>query len=217
MEKQRLQDKFFVAVQTQNVPEIYRCLEKGARPSFVNREVGVSPLHMLAERNDADLGLHVLQHSTPDLNVKTFAGYTPLHLTCLFNCRSFLLLLLNNGVDINLRDILGRTPLHIAVLRQYDKLVVTLLKAGASPNVWDVFQESPLSVAITRVEDLHIAETLLRYGVDMTLESQRILHIFFGECSPKSAEITTIQRPSSTATPWSRSTSWRFFSTTAST
>ena len=176
-----LQDKFFYAVYTRNVPEIKRCLSKGVDTNVLNRDFGVAPIPILAERNDSILGYSVLLNRQVALDAKTVHSYSALHLTSYFNCKKFAALLLNNGANPDIRDRFGRTPLHLAVEREYDGMVLTLLKKKAAVNVMDYYENTPLSYSVLRVRNLPITKILLDNGADMNFEEERSLHLFFGK------------------------------------
>ncbi|XP_044253030.1 putative ankyrin repeat protein RF_0381 [Tribolium madens] len=177
--KKVLQKKFFFAVYTRNIPEITRCLSKGVDPNYRSSEYGVTPLHLLAERNDYILGYRLLEYKKFDVDVRSVHGLTALHLTCVFNCKKFALILLEHGANPNIHGRFNITALHISVQQDNYGITIKLLKFGAEVNVVDCFGNTPLSLSIIDRNNYLIAKTLFQNGADMSVEDQRPLHIFF--------------------------------------
>nr|XP_008196955.1 PREDICTED: putative ankyrin repeat protein RF_0381 [Tribolium castaneum] len=177
--KKVLEKKFFVAVYSRNIPEITKCLSKGVNPNIRSTEYGVTPLHLLAERNDYILGYRLLEYKKFDVDVRNDHGYTALHVTCLCDCKKFALLLLEHGADPNIYGRFNKTALHLSVQNENYGITIKLLKFGAEVNVVDCFGNTPLSLSILDTNNYLIAKTLFQSGANMSVEHQRPLHIFF--------------------------------------
>lgn len=180
MSKKVLSEKFFFAVYTRNVDIIYECLDKEIDPNCRSPEYGISPLHILAQRDDIVVGKRLLDFSLTNPNIRSVHGWTPLHMATQLNRPLFVKLLLENKASINALDRFGKTALFIAIQRQLIEVVCILLKFEAETNIIDDFQSTPLYVSIVDVSNIKIARILFEFGANFNLESRRSLHIFFG-------------------------------------
>jgi len=136
--------------QNGNQKSVVYLLDRGADVNFQN-DLGLSPLHVAASKQDKDAVALFLTHQAL-VNVKDKAGRTPLHYAV--GAKQLLWepkdgdieaarLLLDHGADINVADNVGKTPLYYSV-RLGEKMTKLLLDRGADPNYVDPRGEKPL-------------------------------------------------------------------------
>ena len=138
------------AAQSGNQKSVAYLLDRGADVNFQN-DLGLSPLHVAASKQDKDMVALFLAHKAL-VNVKDKAERTPLHYAV--GARQVAWepkdgdieaarLLLDHGADINSIDKRGKTPLFYSV-RLGKKMTELLLDRGADPNYVDPRGEKPL-------------------------------------------------------------------------
>lgn len=85
---------------------------------------------------------------TPDFNVKTVDGDSPLSLALKFEAKDLVPILIKGGADVNVRNGQDLTLLHQAILKEDAETAVFLLNQSADMNALTGDQESPLQLAI---------------------------------------------------------------------
>lgn len=132
-------------------------LENGASP---NMQSGIgemkAALHYAVENKATDV-IRVLvdfkdnagiDAETPDFNLKTVDGDSPLSLALTLDARDLVPLLIQGGADVNARNGQDLTLLHQAILKEDAETAIFLLNQGADYNALTGDQESPLQLAI---------------------------------------------------------------------
>ncbi|MEZ5552689.1 MAG: ankyrin repeat domain-containing protein [Pseudomonadales bacterium] len=112
--------------------------------SLVVDEEGVSPLHLAAEGDYADIATLLIPHS--DLNAQSASGNTPLLRAAQNRSASVTEVLIKAGAQVGIRNNVGDTALIAAVRAGDVRCAELLLQAGASPNIRNQRFESALSL-----------------------------------------------------------------------
>lgn len=123
-------------------------LARGA--SLVADNEGVSPLHLAAEGDSADIAMLLIPLS--DLNAQSDSGNTPLLRAAQNSSTSVAEVLISAGAQVGVRNRVGDTALIAAVRAGDIRSAELLLQAGASPNVRNQRFESALSLIRQRDE-----------------------------------------------------------------
>ena len=100
-----------------------------------------------------------------DIEAKSFANLTPLHIAVLNGYEAMAGLLLRRGADTEAKDSDNQTPLHIAALNGYEAMVRLLLGRGADIEAKDSSEQTPLHLAVLSGHEAAIG--LLRRGADI--------------------------------------------------
>ena len=130
--------------------------------SLVNKasREGVTPLHVAAQMDDADLGEHFLRLGANE-DAPTRAGHTPLMYAAIEGHRDFVWMLLEHKkaesetrdgavrLGLEARDSAGRTALHWACHAGSGDVVRLLLDSGADIEARDAEGSTPLMHAIS--------------------------------------------------------------------
>lgn len=85
---------------------------------------------------------------SPDFNLKTVVGESPLSLALQFGAKDLVSVLIKGGADVNVRNGQDLTLLHQAILKEDAETAVFLLNQSADMNALTGDQESPLQLAI---------------------------------------------------------------------
>jgi ankyrin repeat protein len=94
-----------------------------------------------------DGALELLLEKGPNVNIKCFQGWTPLHSHAAAGNEHEVEILLDHGAEINAVSDKGETPLHLAVATGALGTAGLLLRRGADPNVRDSKNRTPLAYA----------------------------------------------------------------------
>lgn len=122
----KLNTKFHIAVENNDIVKVRKYLEKGAQIEYENDD-GVTALRMAFDLEYSDLFSILLKQYKADINVIDKNDTSLLLLICLRNDSTFLKLLIKNGVDVNRTMANGITPLNLCVLKCYVKSMQELL------------------------------------------------------------------------------------------
>lgn len=115
---------------------VKRLLDLGANPLLRN-EGKHSPLHLAAERGDADVVAMLIDHGGYNEERTRLGNATPLELAAQQGHIDVLRTMAEKGADLNTRNDLGMTALHTAVLYKRPDSVYALLALGADPDIRD--------------------------------------------------------------------------------
>lgn len=115
---------------------VKRLLALGADPQLQN-EGGYTPLHLAAERGDADIVAMLLDYDGNNSLQTRLGNETPLEVAAGRSQLQVLKVMAEKGVDMNARNDLGMTALHTAVFYKQPDSVFTLLMLGADPTIRD--------------------------------------------------------------------------------
>jgi len=108
-------------------------------------DIGYSPLHWAARRDDIEKVDILLRHGAK-VNVRARRNRkTPLHLAAYRSSPTVMSLLIDKGADLHAKDFRGYTPLHCSVHRLDNAR--SLLRAGADPNIQDMMGTTPLHLS----------------------------------------------------------------------
>lgn len=122
----------------------------------------MTPLHLCAQEDRVDVASVLVNgESMTKCNIdgKTKAGYTPLHVACHFNNEKMVKFLIANGADVNAITTQGYTSLHLAAQQGHKKIINLLLDQNASPNVVTHQGQTALSIA-QKLGYISVVETL---------------------------------------------------------
>eukprot|EP00092_Neocalanus_flemingeri_P033395 GFUD01036311.1.p1 GENE.GFUD01036311.1~~GFUD01036311.1.p1 ORF type:complete len:1191 (+),score=243.44 GFUD01036311.1:19-3591(+) len=144
-------------------------------------EKGTSGLHIACKEGQVlcvqemlDLGVSI------ELQVRIPAGMRPLHVAAMFNQRSVVELLLNNGAKINQVDNIGQTAINWATQEGDEEIISLLLERGGDPKIHSHSNLSPLFTAL-RGRHCSTALLLLSHSrIDQNMGSILALNI----CEP---------------------------------
>ncbi|CAB0042617.1 unnamed protein product [Trichogramma brassicae] len=158
-------------------------LRRGADPNFPNAH-GDTPLHIICRRisDSSDLAKMVFELSDKSyypvqVNAQNDLDETPLHLaiSCMYNSKKMVELLLRMGANPNLANAKGSTPLHIISKKCYTDDLVSLIfrfrDERYHPVQVDAMDEegnTPLHVAL-KESNKEAARSLLKNGADPNL------------------------------------------------
>ncbi|KAF2668227.1 ankyrin, partial [Microthyrium microscopicum] len=94
---------------------IARVLRSGGAVIDTPDQFGYQPIHFAAGSSNVGLVSYLIEHRA-DVNAKTIAGKTPLHVACRSLTAPPIIVarLLNTFADCNSLDACGETPLHYA-------------------------------------------------------------------------------------------------------
>ena len=98
-----------------------------------------------------------------DVNAKDKYGYTPLHLTAIYNRPQMAQLLIKHGADVNAKDNYGNTPLHYCGTTPGTvKVAKVLLENGADPTVKNMRGKTPLDLA-NETKNFPVSRLIAKY------------------------------------------------------
>lgn len=115
---------------------VKRLLDLGADPLLRN-EGGYSPIHLAAERGDANVVAMLIDHGGYNEERTRLGRTTPLELAAQQGRLGVLRGMAEKGVDLDTRNDMGMTALHMAVLYKRPDSVYALLSLGANPDIRD--------------------------------------------------------------------------------
>lgn len=130
---------------------VEKLVSAGANVNLPDRN-GQTPTHLACNRASVEcLETLVKARNTPDLELRNFNGYTPLHEAVLARCSGAVTCLIRQGAKVNCKDGKGgRTPLHHAVETENMEVIQELLKCGASASEGSFSGNTPLQIASGR-------------------------------------------------------------------
>lgn len=135
---------------------------------------GMTPIHCACINNKVNMVEYMMQNSAISINIKAYAGYTPLHYACSIPGSSsgvamIEMMLRYPGIDANARSICNETPLHMAV-KMFPPIIYTIRKLLDHPciiiNQRNNDNQTPLDLIrliVKGVEMVPIRERVQRY------------------------------------------------------
>ncbi|XP_023674067.2 SMC5-SMC6 complex localization factor protein 1 isoform X3 [Paramormyrops kingsleyae] len=111
-------------------------LDKKTVPKGLHRvnAAGELPIHRICKRNQVEMLLNVLSVPGTDVNVKDYAGWTPLHEACNHGSSACVQALLQHCPNLHLDvQVGGVSPLHDALLNGHVDIAKMLLQYAGSP------------------------------------------------------------------------------------
>jgi ankyrin repeat protein len=111
---------------------------------------GMTPLHILIDKNDAtrkDVVALFLKNGA-DVNKKDKTGRTPLFYAVEKQCSEVIAMLLDNGANVMITDNSGDTPLHAAVRAGDSKTAQLLIDHGADVTAKNETGQTPVNYAV---------------------------------------------------------------------
>ena len=138
----------FQAIRDHDVPLAERILtETGGAAAHAMAENGVTPLHIAAALNQADMVDALLEHGA-DIRAATEGGFTALHWAAGRDAAAATELLLARGSDMAAITSNGITPLHWAANNNASNVTALLLSRGADPLPETASGHTPLHWAV---------------------------------------------------------------------
>lgn len=101
-----------------------------------------------------------------DVNVKDFAGWTPLHEACNVGYYDVAKILIAAGADVNTQGLDDDTPLHDSASSGHRDIVKLLLRHGGNPFQANKHGERPVDVAETEELELLLKREVPLSGDD---------------------------------------------------
>ena len=121
-------------------------------------------LQSAAALGDIDAIFAHLQTHPEQVDKRTPAGWTALHLACYYDHPKVVAILLSFGADVSATGPKGHcTPLHLAVAGDCAAAVTQLIKNGASPNARDAAGFNAVQISVLTAHD-RICHLLLDSG-----------------------------------------------------
>ena len=129
----------------------YFCYSNDLSDKFLHQDAGtkISWIQLQAEcflENAEDV--RFLLDANTDVNHRSSAVYTPLHIAVNKSNINLVTLLLDQNVNVNSVTIDGKTALHIAVDKSEDAIIQKLLSQKADPSLKDVLGNTSLHLAV---------------------------------------------------------------------
>ncbi len=127
---------------------------------------GWNILHNAVFENDYNITKNILNLKEIDIDAKSKAGISPLHIAVKNRNLKLVKLLLRNKADIDIQDNNGLTPLHYATGQKRYKIVKYLILHGADIDIKNRYGITPLHQAAFS-GDLKTVEFLIQAGADI--------------------------------------------------
>ncbi len=131
---------------------------------------GWSALHEAVYNDNAKLVKEILKKKDTDIDAKSKAGISPLHIAVKNRDLEIVKILVKNGANIDIQDGNGLTPLHYAVGQRRYEIVKYLIFHGADVNVKNVYGITPLHQAAFS-GDMKTVEFLINAGADVSAKN----------------------------------------------
>ncbi len=132
---------------------------------------GWNALHYAVYNDNLNLAKKLIEKNHFDVNKKSKAGISPLHIAVKNRDLPMVKLLLKEGADINIQDNNGLTPLHYAVGQRRFKIVKYLVFHDADISIKNIYGITPLHQAAYS-GDLDIVKFLLQAGADVRAKNK---------------------------------------------
>ncbi|MBU4334196.1 MAG: ankyrin repeat domain-containing protein, partial [Candidatus Omnitrophica bacterium] len=117
-------------------------------------EIGKSPLHWAAGKNQLEIIKVLLDEYNIDVNIRNANNGTPLHVAASQANPKAAIILIEHGAEIDARTLNGSTPLHFAVFKSgrpgHIEAAKILIENGADVNAKTDEGVTPLSMAFFR-------------------------------------------------------------------
>ena len=127
---------------------------------------GWSALHEAVYSDNAKLVKRILKEGDFDIDAKSKAGISPLHIAVKNRNLEIVRILVRNEANIDIQDGNGLTPLHYAVGQRRYEIVKYLIFHGADVNVKNAYGITPLHQAAFS-GDMKTVEFLINAGADI--------------------------------------------------
>jgi ankyrin repeat protein len=127
--------------------------------------LGFAPtaLYEAAEQGNINTVKHYLEQGV-NPNVKSYGGYTPLHLALQKNRQDVTRLLISKGANVNAKSEYGETPLHSAA--NNSDMAQLLITKGADVKAKNNSGDTPLHLALQH-NNQNVAQLLITKGADV--------------------------------------------------
>lgn len=152
---------------------IHILLAYHADPNMLDTE-GLSPLHRIARRDEAEQVVQMLLKYGADVNGHGKDGSTPLQHAAIADKTGLVRLYLDSGADVNAQDKHGATALHAAVFVNNLEMVDVLLERKAVPGLSDAKGRTLLHIA-AYCGSPEIIERLLDAGANSRARTNNLL------------------------------------------
>ncbi|XP_072409775.1 B-cell lymphoma 3 protein [Chiloscyllium punctatum] len=167
------QTPLHLAVITKQFTIVRKLVTHGASGSLLDRN-GQTAVHLACEHTSLDCLQALLldvSHQRPDLEIRNYQGYTPLHVSVNSYQKEIVEFLLEQGADIDAVDIKsGKTPLVHAVENNCIDMVRLLLQHGANVNLQTYSGNTALHCSSGR-GFLEVVKVLLKNGADSSIKN----------------------------------------------
>jgi ankyrin repeat protein len=129
---------------------------------------GWKALHEAVYKNDMDFVKRIVIKEDCDIDCRSKAGISPLHIAVKTRNLKMVDYLLDHGADVDIQDNNGYTPLLYAISQRRLKIVRTLVMHDADVNLPNNAGITPLQQA-AYTNDFSIVDFLLDHGADPDL------------------------------------------------
>ncbi len=143
----------------------------GAISLFGDSVNGWNRLHYAVFNDDFNLTKKLIEKDHIDIDSKSKAGISPLHIAVKNRDLPMVKLLLKEGADIDIQDNNGLTPLHYAIGQRRFEIVKYLVFHDADINIKNIYGISPLHQA-AYTGDLKTVEFLIQAGADINAKNR---------------------------------------------
>ncbi len=165
----------FTLIREDDAPAALACLTRGgATLANTAAEGGVTPLHLAAALDRADMIALLLDHEAW-IDAPSAGGFTPLHWAAAEDATNALKRLIESGADMAAVTDNGITPLHWAASRNATNSVQMLIRAGLAVASQTASGQTPLHWAVAQqAEDsaILLAFQTVSEGLDMAASNQ---------------------------------------------
>ena len=131
---------------------------------------GWKAIHSAVYNDNIKLVKKILKKSKQDIDAKSKAGISPLHIAVKNRDLEIVKILVENGADIDIQDNNGLTPLHYAIGQRRFKIVKYLIFHDADVNIKNIYGITPLHQAAF-TGDMEIIEFLINAGADIAAKN----------------------------------------------
>ncbi len=127
---------------------------------------GWNILHNAVYNDDVELVKKILKQNNIDIDAKSKAGISPLHIAVKNRDLKIVKILIKNGADVDIQDNNGLTPLHYAIAQRRYNIVKYLIFNDADINIKNSYGITPLHQAAF-TGDMKTIELLINAGADV--------------------------------------------------
>lgn len=152
-----MEGRFHYAIMKNDTNSMIALIEQGV--NINDKHNGIPPLSTALLSDRIDAAILLINQPNIDLNGRTPAGSTPLHIVAESDDVQIAQLLINRGADIDAFDQNDNTPLHLAALYDNRDMVELLLNNGANKSLENLDSRFPFEMT----EDKELSDYIRYY------------------------------------------------------